>query len=67
VRTINFGINLKALAVSLNPTSNELFINLQAFKDEIGTLSISNQYGRIMEEIELATIRGEIRRLDVTK
>ena len=67
MRTINFGINLKALAVSLNPTSNELFINLQAFKDEIGTLSISNQYGRIMEEIELATIRGEIRRLDVTK
>jgi len=67
VRTIDFGINLKALAVFPNPTANELFINLQPYKEQIGTVLISNQYGKIMEEIPLATIEEDIRRLDLSK
>ena len=65
IKSIHFGIDLSSIEVFPNPAEGELFINLQTFAGKKGNLSISNQFGQILEEVNLDDVPSDILRLDV--
>jgi len=65
VRNIDFGIDLTAFKVFPNPSSKEVFINIASHIGKEGRLHISNQYGRVMEDIQLSDMKEKLLRLDL--
>jgi len=66
VRIVRFGIDLKVVATFPNPAQNELFINLQEYAGQQGTITISNQFGGIVEEINIAELPSDLLSIDVS-
>jgi len=57
---------LNAIEVFPNPAQDELYINLQEFAGEPGGITISNQFGMIVEDIQLAELPNDLLKIDVS-
>ena len=66
VRTIQYGIDLSAIEAFPNPAQNELYINLQEFAGQQASITISNQFGVIVEDIQLAELPNDLLKIDVS-
>ena len=66
IKTIDFGIDLQAIELFPNPSRGELFINLKAYAGEKGSIIISNQFGKIIEEVLVETLPSDLYQIDLS-
>lgn len=60
VQQVNFTIDLEQVSVYPNPARAALFINLKQYLGAQGQLTLSNQFGQAIQQIDLATINQEV-------
>ena len=67
VKTINFGIDLQAIEAFPNPAQHELMLNLSAYADQPASITISNQFGVIVEERKWEALPSELLQVDLSQ
>ena len=67
VRKVNFGVDLEAIANFPNPAQEELFMNLSEYAGKQASILISNQFGRIVEEINFEQLPSDLVKIDLSK
>ncbi|MEM1119060.1 MAG: T9SS type A sorting domain-containing protein, partial [Bacteroidota bacterium] len=65
VELVNFNIDLDALDVYPNPVKNELFINLSQFEGKQAYILLTNQYGQVIQELEVDKIDAAPVRMEI--
>ncbi|MEM1119061.1 MAG: SdrD B-like domain-containing protein [Bacteroidota bacterium] len=56
VQVVNFDLDLQSLAVFPNPVKDELFVSLKAQAGQSANLQIINNYGQVIQQIEIDEI-----------
>ena len=67
VKEIDFNIDLERISVFPNPAQNELFVNVKSLLGQKGTLTLLNQYGQMVQQIDLANIETDILKINTSK
>ena len=60
VQQVNFTIDLEQVSVYPNPVREALLINLKQYLGAKGQLTLSNQFGQTIQQIDLTTINQEV-------
>ena len=60
MKLVQFGIDLNAISFFPNPAEDALYIDLDEYAGKTGHLIISNQFGQVMEEIDLDEIPADL-------
>jgi len=67
VKAVDFNIDLEGISTFPNPAQGELFISVKPLIGKAGTLTMVNQYGQVVQSIQLAEIESDILRINTAK
>ncbi len=60
IQQVDFLVDLEKMAVFPNPAQEALFVNLKPYLGAKGQLALTNQFGQLIQQIDLTTIRGDL-------
>ena len=63
---VDFRIDLNKISVFPNPAQDELFVNLVPYTGKKGQLILTNQYGQVAKQFDLATIDQELVKINTS-
>ncbi len=66
VKKVGFDIDLESVSVFPNPAQEKLFVNLKAHIGKKGNLTLMNQFGQAVKQINLTTIQEDLLRLNTS-
>jgi len=67
VQLVNFSIDLAAFSVFPTPAQEELFISLSNNQSQTGTLTLLNQFGQIMKQIEVVGTEADLIKINTAQ
>lgn len=59
IQKVDFSIDLEKVAVYPNPAKEVLFVNLKNYQDAKGQLALTNQFGQLIQQIDIAAIQQD--------
>jgi len=65
VHHIRFGTGITSMDLYPNPAKQELYVNLTEYEGKEASVLIVNQYGKVVEEFQVAAISQEPMRIDL--
>ena len=66
VQKIGFTIDLEGISVFPNPAKETLFISLKPYLGKQGVLTLSNQFGQLVKQIDLGKIKEDLIQINTT-
>ena len=67
VQKVGFTIDLEGISVFPNPAKETLFISLKPYLGKQGGITLSNQFGQLVKQVDLGEIKDELIQLNTTQ